>query len=443
MLQPPPTIEGLPITRVMGLGSLPRFPVVVLPIVLLLGLVGSAVAAQAPTPVPQVQAPESYTARLRRARDLATSGDPAKRAHALALYDTMLTVSPGNADVLLGRGRTFAWSRRYSEAEADLRAVVEAKPTYGDAWSALGDLLMWSDRPREAAEAYGHWVAVAPDAPEPLIARGRALRDAEDLAGARADFAAAGARGADPARVAALTATTQPRQATLEGMSTEGYQWSLRVGLDHTEFSGGRAPAIDHAVSLRRRLSRGSIALEWLQADRFRRIDQAWSLDAFTRLWPRAYTNLRYQHSAVGGALPSTAWRAEVFQGVGRGWELSASLDHLRFSTNTEYYALGIGRYTGNWYLRYRLIPGSGSQRVLIRNYYRGNADDFLGISVSRGPSAELDGLGAPVRVNNAGVGVTWSRFFRSDWGFRVGAGYDEFEGIMQRQSTISMNRRW
>lgn len=451
---PLPSLESQFLNIAIGAGSRwqPRFSYrwavvhrTVLVMGLLTGLTGSATAlpAQATSRAPQVESPDSYTARLRRARDLATSGDPVKREQALALYDTMLVASPGNADVLLGRGRTYAWSRRYAESEADFRAVVAAKPTYADAWSALGDMLMWNDRPREAVEAYGHWVEVAPDAPEPLLARGRARRDADDLIGARADFAAAGARGADPARVAALTATTQPRQAVVEGMSADGYRWSLRTGRDETQFSGNRAPAIDDAISLRRRFERGSLALEWLQADRFGRIDQAWSLDGYTRLWRRAYTNLRYQYSAAGGALPSSAWRTEVFQGVGRGWELSASVDHLRFSSNTEYYAFGLGRYTGNWYLRYRLIPGSGSQRATIRRYYRGTADDFLGLTVARGPSAELDQLGAPVRRNNAGIGVTWSRYFRPEWGFRLGAGYDDVDGIQQRQVNLSLNRRW
>ena len=127
---------------------------------------------------PQDAPTENYEARLQRARALATSGDAAQREQAIAMYGGMLQASPGNSDVLLARGRTFAWMGRYAEAEADLRAVTATKPGYADAWSALGDLYLWSDRPRQAAEAYGRWVELAPTtAPEPLIARGRAPRD--------------------------------------------------------------------------------------------------------------------------------------------------------------------------------------------------------------------------------------------------------------------------
>jgi tetratricopeptide (TPR) repeat protein len=83
-----------------------------------------------------------------------------------------------------------------AEAEADLTAATVAAANYADAWSALGDLYLWSDRPGQAAEAYGRWLALAPTLdPTPLIARGRAYRAAGDVAAARADFPAAAARG--------------------------------------------------------------------------------------------------------------------------------------------------------------------------------------------------------------------------------------------------------
>src|SRR5437762_6569150 len=33
-------------------------------------------------------------------------------------------------------------------------------PEYGDAWAALGDLYLWSDRPADAIQAYTRWVSV-------------------------------------------------------------------------------------------------------------------------------------------------------------------------------------------------------------------------------------------------------------------------------------------
>lgn len=400
---------------------------------------------------PQDAAVESYDTRLQRARALATAGDPAQREQALAMYAAMLQESPGNSDVLLARGRTLAWAGRYAEAEADLLAVTGTKPGYADAWSALGDLYLWSDRPQEAAEAYGHWVALAPtSAPEPLIARGRAYRAAGRMAEARADFTAAGARGADPVQVDSLNDSTAPRMAVPDALLADGYTWSLRAGVDRTLFSGGREGWNDANLTLRRKFERGSLGLEVLQADHFGRRDSAWALDGYVSLWARAYANVRYQHGPSSGILPRHSWRTELFQGVGSGWELSASIDHLRFSSDTEFYGVGVGRYVGNWYLRYKLqhVPGvssgSWSHRVVVRNYYRGNADDYFEVSGSSGRSSDLDRSGALVRNSNASLGVSWTHYFRPDWGFKVGVGTsDDADGFDERQLSLSLYRRW
>lgn len=400
---------------------------------------------------PQDAPTENYEARLQRARALATSGDAAQREQAIAMYGGMLQASPGNSDVLLARGRTFAWMGRYAEAEADLRAVTATKPGYADAWSALGDLYLWSDRPRQAAEAYGRWVELAPTtAPEPLIARGRAYRAAGDMAAARADFSAAGARGADPAEVASLNDSTVPRLAVPDALLADGYTWSLRAGVDRTSFSGGRASWTESGLTLRHKFERGSLGLEMLNADHFGRSDSAWALDGYLSLWARAYANVRYQDGPSSGILPRYSWRAELFQGVGSGWELSASIDHLRFSSGTEFYGVGVGRYVGNWYLRYKLqhVPGvssgSWSHRVVARNYYRGNADDYFEVSGSSGRSSDLDRSGALVRNSNASLGVSWTRYFRQDWGVKVGIGAsDDADGFDERQLSLSLYRRW
>lgn len=415
-------------------------------------LAGSGGIATIPdAPGVQDAAPaQGYEARLLQARDLATSGDPGQREQAITLYGAMLQASPDNSDVLLARGRTYAWMGRYTEAEADLRAVTGRKADYADAWSALGDMYLWSDRPKLAADAYTHWVVLAPDAPAPLIARGRAWRAAGDMGAARADFTAAGGLGAEAAQVASLNESTVLRLAAADAFLTDGYRWSLRAGIDHTAFSGGRDAWNDSNVSLRRKFERGSLALEWLRADHFNRSSNAWALDGYASLWSRAYANLRYQQGPRGGLMANQAWRAELFQGVGSGWELSASIDHLRFSSDTEFYGIGVGRYVGNWYLRYKLqhVPGvssgSWSQRAVVRNYYRGNADDYLELSAGHGRSMDLDRYGALVRNSNASLGVNWVRYVRQDWGFKLGVGYaDDAGGFNEQQLSLALYRRW
>lgn len=422
-------------------------PLLLLVHVSLLASAGSALAQGAV---------ESFDQQFQAARTLATSD---QREAALRAYDALLSRSPGNADVLLGRGRLYAWMGKWPEAEADLGAVTASSPTYADAWSALGDMYLWSDRPAQAAKAYGEWLAQAPaNDPAPLIARGRAFRAARDYPAARIDFEAAGARGADAGQIGAylLSITPpglNPRALAPDVVGPAGFPWSASLGADWTAFSPLRPDWYEYTLSVRRHFVRGSLAFEALGARRFNLDDHAWALDSYVDLWHRAYANLRYQRGPRADLFPGNAWRAEVFQGAGRGWELSGSYDRLAFSgAATDIYGVGVGKYVGNWYARWRhlYIPGSrsssNSDRVLVRYYYAGDADNYAEFTAGIG-SSNVSSSGLPVA---AGGTHSWStsaafvRFINPRLGCKIGAGYDhEDRGYSGRSLFGTAYTRW
>ena len=395
--------------------------------------------------------PAGYAETLLHARELATSD---RKDAAIALYTRLLQASPGNSDVLLGRGRTYAWMAQWPQAEADLLAVTAAHPDYADAWSALGDMYRWSDRPALAVEAYARWAELSPTDPAAAVALARAHRSAGNLAAARDAIRMAGARGLNANETDALLATLQPRTDNPEATVPAGYQWSLRIGAGRTTFSPQRDAWNDGVVALRRHFEHGSIALEMLHANRFGSSDTAWALDGYVPLWSRAYANLRYQRGPEGGLFADRSWRAEVFQGVGRGWELSGSYDRLQFGdSGVDLYGAGVGRYVGNWYLRYRAlhVPGVGSgslsHRGLARYYYAGNADDYVEVTAGTGRREEL-GTGittGTVRRSSNAFGVSYVRYIRPRWGFKVGADVaNNGDGGFDEQSvSASLYTRW
>lgn len=411
---------------------------------LLLALVAwsPGLIAQVTSSATQATPSEPLKVQMQQIRALATGG---QRALAIERYTALLAAHPGDGDILLARGRTYAWNGQYAAAEQDLRTVVAHSPDYADAWSALGDAYSWSGHPQQAADAYAHWVKLAPQDPAARIARGRALRDAGQIAAAHADFTAAAALGADPNEIAALDQSLLPRPAHL----VNGYRWGLSLGFDHTAFSGGRQDWNDEDLSLRRYFPHGSLALELLHADHFGTGNTAWALDGYVPLWSRAYANVRYQQGPNGGILPEQAWRVEVFQGVGRGWELSASVDHLHFSSDTEFYGVGLGRYVGDWYVRYKLlyVPGGGgswSNRLQIRDYYRGNADDYLELTLGNGRSIDQERFGTEVVNYSGAVGFSWVRYFTPHWGFKLGAGLaNDADGFHEREVWATLYSRW
>jgi YaiO family outer membrane protein len=401
-----------------------------------------------------------YDDRYQDARALALGG---QREAAVAAYTALLERSPGNVDVLLGRGRVHAWMGHWAEAEADLLAATQGSPRYADAWSALGDVYLWSDRPLQAVEAYGQWVALA-EATDPaaLIARGLAYRAAGNRDAARKDFEAAAVRGAPGETIAAYLRSLDPREAVAgvgppEAVLADGLPWSASLGLDLTRFPAGGLDWAEATASLRYRGAKGSLGLEALTIERFGRKDQAFALDGYRDLWNRAYVNLRFQHAPSAELFPQHRWRAELFQGFGQGWEASAGYDRLGFAEPVELLTVGLGLYRGNWYLRWRHlhVPGrpddpasSDSERLLARYYYAGDADSYVEVNVGAG-STEPPSTTAPFSRearHSWSTGASWVHFLSPRLGLRLGVnqGYGfESQPFRHRSVAASLYTRW
>jgi len=409
------------------------------------------VISQLPPAPPSVTAPApaastaSFDDAYARARDLANRGQPEL---ALAAYDALLARSPGNVDVLLGRGIVHARLGHWQEAERDLRAAAAASSSYADVWSALGNMYAWSDRPEQAADAYAHLIALQPDEPAHHVARGRALRALGRTAEARADLDKARALGGSGDALDALADALQPRAGNPDATIAAGYTWAASLSSGWTDV--GDAPRWnDQTASVRHYTKGGSLAFETLRAHRFGEHDYAWALDGYANLWPGAYANLRYQRGAAARLFPANAGRAELYQSLGNGWEASVSDDVLGFAARGNIYGVSIAKYTGDWYvqLRHQNSVSAGSHgtgdRLLARWYYAGDADTYAEVSVNSGRSDDpLSLVGGQSR--SGGGSVTWVRYWTPAWGTRVGATFSRAsDADNQRGVTVALYRRW
>lgn len=393
--------------------------------------------------------PDAFEPKFQLARALSYSN---QRDEAIQLYTELLVTRPDNSDLLLARGRTYAWQGRWAESEADLTAVTKKSPDYADAWSALGDMYLWSDRPQEAANAYRHWIGANPDDPRAYIARAKAYRADGDYDKARADFETARARGADGKEIDEYILSLDKRRQNQDAFIPEEYKWSAGVSYGVSDWSPDRGDWNDYSASIRRHFTSGSLAFEYLHASRFSRNDDAFALDGYVDLWPRAYANLRYQYSPDAILYPDNSYRAEIWQGVGRGWEPSVSYDHMNFgNNNVDMYGVGIGKYTGNWYLRWKtlVIPATAktsvSHRALARYYYAGNGDDYVELNGGFGAGGEFRRRSTIVeKTSSSGVGVAIQKYFHLRWGIKVAASYDdEDNSYVERSGSVSLYTRW
>ena len=372
-----------------------------------------------PTAQIQTASPAFFDEQYEKARTLANSGQPAL---ALAAYNALLAQSPGNVDVLLGRGIVYTRMERWSEAEADLEAAAKASPAYADVWLALGNLHRRQGRP---------------DAARLDIEKARAL----------------GANGAEAdAALAALEPRPAPqplpRAGNPEAVLAAGYTWA--ASLSGSWLDAGSGPRWnDQTASVRHYMKGGSIGFETLRAHRFGQTGHAWALDAYADLWRGAYANIRYQRSPDARLFPANSGRLEIYQSLGQGWEASVADDVLGFDARVNIRGVGLGKYAGNWYvqLRHQNIVSQGShsngQRLLARYYYAGDADSYLEATANSGRSDDPLSLSGG-RARSGGGSVTWVRYWSDNWGSKVGASFSRgANDARERGLSVGLYRRW
>ena len=282
-----------------------------------------------------------------------------RRAAGIAIYDAMLEASPTNSDALLGRGPCVRVDEALPRSRARLTAATQASPGYTGTWIALGSPYMWSGRPAQAIAPYTLDGIAWPDDPDAALARGRAHRAAGDVAAARVTSRRP-ARGAGDTEVQRLkndlsrngrVLTAHRRRLPLGAAGRGGpYLLQWRRGLERCR--GLAAAALREGFAGTGGLERGS-----LQSSGFG-LGTGW-------LCVVVAAGLCERPLPAGpdrGILPRNACRTIP----GRGSRLGVVGEHRPPPLRHQQRVLrncGVGRYVGNWYLRYKLqhVPGEAS----------------------------------------------------------------------------------
>lgn len=242
------------------------------------------------------------------------------------------------------------------------------------------------------------------------------------------------------------------RRAEPGAFEPSQFKWITRLSYDQTTFSPHRDNWYEYLATIRHYWVQGSLGFEYRSAERFKKSDEAYALDAYLDLWPRAYVNLRYQFAPHHALYPNYSYRAELWQGLDNGWEPSVSYDHLQFGGNgVDMYGVGLGKYAGNWYLRWttRFIPATTklgvSHRALVRYYYQDDADNF--VEVNGGFHTRGDFVrrtNTAVTTHGSSVGVVLQKYFTSHFGIQVLGSYrDEENSFVERRFRVGVLFRW
>ena len=149
--------------------------------------------------------------------------------------------------------------------------------------------------------------------------------------------------------------------------------------------------------------------------------------------------------------MPGNSWRAELYQGLGHGWEAAVSHDELGFDSHVKIHGMALARYWGNFYLRWRhqqvnsdASSGKGD-RLTVRYYYEGDADHYVEASLSSGRSDDYGGtLIAASRSDSRGL--AWYHFVTRDWGLKASwsqSNDSSSAGGRERSLSLGLSYRW
>jgi len=246
----------------------------------------------------------------------------------------------------------LSWERRYDDARRELLAVLAVAPDYLDARVGLMNVEWWTGRAGEAR--------------------------------AQADYILQRDAGNPPAR------------AVRQRLDAADRPWSVGVAVVHDRFNLGRANWNELALTVTRQTMAGPVVVRGSRADRFGLVDEQIEVEFYPVFRAGTYAFIGFGTAPDHTLYPKNRLALDLYQSVGRGFELSAGYRRLQFARPTDIYVASITKYIGSWMVTAKgyQIPGPGaldstSGHAIVRRYFGADGTSFIGVTVSHGLTRE------------------------------------------------------
>ena len=129
---------------------------------------------------------------------------------------------------------------------------------------------------------------------------------------------------------------------------------------------------------------------------RFGLDDQLFEAEFYPRFRPGTYAFLGAGVAATKDLYPEYRLAFDLYQSLGRGWEVSGGARYLAFDTPTTIYVGTVTKYVGNWMLTGKVYavpaenaPGSTSYYGGFRRYYGSDGTSYVGLNYGHGFSRD------------------------------------------------------
>jgi len=383
--------------------------------------------------------PGDYDINFLLAQAYARSGDRGKALDRLKKMDALF---PKNSDVVLFEARIYTWRGEYAAALARYEEVLEFAPGNEEALVGTGDIAARRRQYGRAREIYQEILARNPRSADTYYHLGLLDQWEGDRGRARENFE----------KAVSLSPGNEDYQAFLT-MATPRLEkkFELRYGHEIEDWSDGRSDFQNDRLALHLDLPRngGVLIFKYNQTHRFGDTDRQFGVEAYPRLWSKAYGRFELGYATPAVAYPRMSYLAEVYQGFFSAAEASLGVWRLNFPGRAVTVGLGsLGYYWGNYYPYIRFNYGSDEGRhafswvANVRRYF--SAENYVYLGYGQGTRL-LEDLTVqdllPARGDIFLAGIVWYVFR----GIRLEAHYSRTSDPVLSRNTfqITTGYRW
>jgi len=263
-----------------------------------------------------------------------------------------LKSTPNDVDARLVYGLVLSWDGKYDEARGELTQVLTQAPNYMDARVALMNVEWWSGNTDRARELVRTVLATDPGNTQARLVKQR------------------------------LDAKTNP--------------WFVGADAVFDTFSDDRDSWREFDVKVGRETPVGSLTVRGSQADRFGLSDRAVDVEFYPTFRAGTYAFIGFGFGADDELYPDHRIAFDLYQSLGKGWEVSGGYRSLAFSESTHIYIGTLTKYVGNWMLtgKAMMVPNettgdSWSYHGVARWYFGDLGTSYLGAGYTHGFSRE------------------------------------------------------
>lgn len=322
----------------------------------------------------------------KEARKYAFSGE---RNKAKSIAKKAIDLSPNYLEIQVFLGRLYTWDEQYDTARYYYNNIINKQNDYLEAYSAWCDLELWSDNYAKALELSKLALKYDSTNSALLLRKAKAEVNLNKVAEA-----------GETMNFALKYNHKDPLLFEYNELIKRKLQKNkISFSYDRDEFNKTFAPWNLYSIAYTRNTNAiGSLILRLNRADRFGTSGNQYELDAYPSLGEKMYMYLNVGVSDIS-IFPTYKWGASIYRSLPKSFEAELGIRYLQFSTSTIVYTASVGKYWKNfWFsLRPNFIPnssGSSGSLTLSTRYYINDANNYIGVIVGSGISAD------EVRIN-------------------------------------------